>query len=356
MLTTLVTEALRRPTPLSRAPQLRAHLVRLGSLEHLLLLTVGHSIWDAASTNIFLDELASSMVGQGAKETPTSGPGRDSPRGPSAAALQRYWRDYLGAEFPLIPCALTGDGDRTSHKDMGVVYSPIVGAGVSASLGRISRTDGRGKPAIAALAAWAALLWARTGQRRLVLGVVKGNRDEQPRPNDELACVAGLVPIRVHVDPDIRFVELVRQIRRALRAAQRHCLTMAPPAVHYDGTTRYMSPLSDASFNFIPSNYMPRPTAVKAGPAVIRAFVPTVSWHVFHIWQFAYLDCTVLPWREKGAIYGRLGYDPTRFARSEVEPLAHAFVRLLRRVAREPGRSPRQLTTGLTISARSGAV
>jgi hypothetical protein len=346
VLGTVVTDSLKRPFALSRMPQMRAHLIRLDVHEHVLFLAVGHSIWDAASTNVCLRELAAvySALVTGATLPETNAVSATEDHS-GVTKAEHYWRTQIGAPFPELPLSLAWERRSKPATSMDVQYTPVVPSTMMTALGEISPSPGPGTAAAALLAAFAALLATRTSRQALIVGVVRGNRNEANA--HVIGCMAGIVPMKVDVLPDVSFSQLVGAVRGALRLATECGVEMAPFPSPASGEPIAERPMCDACFNFLPQSYLPSRESVRAGPVTVHPFISGPVWHVFHVWQFAYLDCTVLPCADGAGVYGRLGYDPERLGPTEVTRLGRQFITLVDRVVRAPDAPVGKLSAGL---------
>lgn len=236
----LAREDARRPFDLEQAPPWRLTLVRLGEREWALALTLHHLLSDGASMGLFFDELSHLYAGEGARLTPLAvqfgdyaaweGTRRDEDR---AARDLVYWREVLGKGLPT--CAWPGARGHATQRGAQV---PIrLEAEAVERLGALARS-GQVTTNHLLLAAWFALLGARSGQDDLCTGMATSLRQRR-----ELEPLLGFfvqsLPLRVRLAGDPDCLALARTVRAAALEAQAHgalafdrILRAAEPATH----------------------------------------------------------------------------------------------------------------------------
>ena len=217
----------RTPFDLARGPLFRATLVRLGDEEHLLLLTLHHTVADGWSLAVLGRDLAALYaarrggVAADLPELPVQYGDyavwqREALAGPSLERLLSRWRERLdGApallELPADRARPVEQGHRggTAERDLPAEVGP--------ALERLARTA-EATPFMVLAAAFAALLGRQTGVRDLVFGTAVANRRD-PRLADLVGLFANTLPLRLAVDPERPFIALVAAAREAAFAA-----------------------------------------------------------------------------------------------------------------------------------------
>ncbi|HEV2146962.1 MAG TPA: amino acid adenylation domain-containing protein, partial [Longimicrobiaceae bacterium] len=206
---------------------LRAHLVRLGGAEHLLLVHLHHVAGDGWSLGVLFQDLAACYRALARGEEPRL-PAlpvqyadfavwqRRRLEGGDLAPQLEWWRERLAGapdhlDLPLDhprPPVQTARGERES-----LVLAPEL-AGAVRELGRREGAT----PFMTMLAAFAVLLARWSGQHDMVVGVPVADR---PRP--ELEGVVGnflnTLPLRLDLSGDPSFRELLARVREVALGA-----------------------------------------------------------------------------------------------------------------------------------------
>lgn len=249
-----------KPFRLDEAPLFRARLFRLGPQDHVLFFMTHHIIWDGWSFDLFYEEM-SALYAAYSRGMPAPLAELEVSYGDYAEwHLQRlsgdelkrqleYWQGQLqGALEPLDlptdfprPPEMSGGGSTEWLKfDRATTESlRALGAQAEATL------------FMTLLAAYCVLLHRMTGQRELVIGIPVRNR-----PTEALERVMGLfvnmLPLRLSVDPERPFVDLVRHVRERVVEA------FSYPDVPFEQLVRSLriprdpsrSPIYQALFSF----------------------------------------------------------------------------------------------------------
>jgi acyl carrier protein len=218
------------PFDLSKSPLLRATILKLGTRDHVLLLTMHHIVSDAWSAAIFFQELGVLYTAFAA--------GKPSPLPELAiqyadyAAWQRkffqgkaledqisYWREHLKGAPPLLQ--LPANRPRPEVRKFEGAYEPIpVRSDVAEAVKTFCQQEGV-TPFMALLAAFKALLFRYSGQEHIVLGTDIANRT-----TDETEKMIGffinLLPLHTDLSGDPTFRELVSRVREVALGAYAH--------------------------------------------------------------------------------------------------------------------------------------
>ncbi|MFD5823961.1 amino acid adenylation domain-containing protein [Lentzea sp. NPDC060358] len=225
----LVAAETRSPFDLGNGPLLRAVVFRLGSDDHVVLLTAHHAITDGWSNGVLARELSEAygdLVAGRPVRLPVPDLGyrdfaewqRNRADGPESRELTAFWRDRLvdlpQTELPLDhPRPATGRGAGANH-------SLVLGADLAAGLERLRRQNG-GSLFMLVLAAFAVVLRATTGQTDLALGTLVSGRT---RPEFErlVGYFVNVVLVRLEAADDRSFLSTWAGVREAVRDSLAH--------------------------------------------------------------------------------------------------------------------------------------
>ena len=214
------------PFDLEHGPLLRARLLRLGTEEHVLLLTIHHIVADGWSMGLIFDELMALYRAQVQGLAATLPPlvidhadycAWQQQAGDHAVDLA-YWRAQLDGWRSL---ALPAPADAPAQPSLrgkqllftldtalvGQARSLAQGSGVSLSM--LLQT------------AFHALLYRHSGQADHCIGILASNRDRV-----ETEALVGLFlnaqPVRARIDPAQSFAALLLAVKDSLLGAQAH--------------------------------------------------------------------------------------------------------------------------------------
>ena len=211
------------PFDLARDALFRARLYRLGPERHVMAVSLHHVIADGWSLGLLLSELLRAYRG-----APPEGP---APRYFDYAAWQRerfagdrlaagldFWTDALrGAPMLELPTDRPRPQRRSSNGSL--VPLPLEPELVT-SLRALARDQGA-TLSMVMLAAFEVLLARTTGQDDLVIGTPVANRN-QLASESLIGTLVNTLPLRLRVDPEASFVELLRSVREASLLAWAH--------------------------------------------------------------------------------------------------------------------------------------
>ena len=223
-------EEARRPFDLLTGPLIRAVLLRLGSEEHVLILTTHHIVSDGWSQGVLKTELGA-LYEAGVT-------GRSSPlpelsiQYADFAQWQRswfkddeldrqisYWRQQLAGAPPTVD--LPNDGARPSQLNYrGATFLFELSEALSESLTALSRREGT-TLFMTLLAAFKALLFRYTGQSDIVIGTPVANRNRE-----ELEGLIGFfvntLALRTDFSGNPTFREVLHRVREVSLGAYAH--------------------------------------------------------------------------------------------------------------------------------------
>jgi amino acid adenylation domain-containing protein/thioester reductase-like protein len=226
----LADEETRRPFDLERGPLFRAKLLRLGSEDHVALVTVHHSVYDGWSANIFLQEVG--LLYQAF----CAGQPSPLPELPiqyaDFAHWQRqwlksglmqdqlaYWKKQLAGPLPMLE--LPTDHPRPATRTFrGARQLMAVPPALAEAAGALARREGCSLFMVL-LAAFQALLQRYSGQDDFCVGTPIAGRNR--------AEVEGLVGffvntlvLRTDLSGDLTFAELLARTREVCLGAYAH--------------------------------------------------------------------------------------------------------------------------------------
>jgi amino acid adenylation domain-containing protein len=224
----LIERAVTEPFDLERGPLGRAHLVRLGVTEHVLVFTAHHIVVDGWSTAVLMSDLARLYSGQ------TLGPaasfvqwGRElQSRSASseAAADEAYWISRFAGEVPVLD--LPTDRPRPPLKTYASLREDLMLD--AALISRLKKVGAKERASLFAvlLSGFQALLHKLTGQDDVVVGVPAAGQTLPSRASGGYEALVGhcvnMLPLRTLVNPDSEASAFLSEVRRTLLDAQSH--------------------------------------------------------------------------------------------------------------------------------------
>ncbi|WP_454726811.1 MULTISPECIES: condensation domain-containing protein [Cupriavidus] len=220
----------RQPFDLAQAPPLRARLVRMAADDHALLLTLHHIAGDGWSVGVLLDEFAAgynaARAGHPAALPPLPIQYADYAVHQQAAARQAqlhadagYWRDAL-QDAPQAPTLPTTYPRPPVASTAGAACHATLPAALLAQADTLAHAHGATRYMVL-LAAFHLLLHRLGGAEEQLVGI-----DVAGRPRRELEGLIGffvnVLPLRARCAADLRFTDLLAQVRARTLAAFDH--------------------------------------------------------------------------------------------------------------------------------------
>ena len=221
----LVAEEVRRPFDLARGSLLRALLLRLGTADHLLVLTLHHAVTDGWSQGILLRELAA-LYNADAAELPAlpiqyadfAVWQRRRADGAGLAAELDHWRERL-AGTPVLE--LPADRPRPAAWTFrGAALSRPLPFELGAAFGRLGRRAGV-TPYMALLAGVQTLLGRWAGQSDFALGSPSANRG-RAETEGLIGFFVNMLVLRADLAGEPSFLDLLERVRDAVLTAHAH--------------------------------------------------------------------------------------------------------------------------------------
>lgn len=328
----LATEAARAPFDLTRGPLFRPLLVRLAPERHRLYLALHHLIFDAISINhVLLPELIAGYEAVLAGNAPELPPPplqyvdyacqRNNDTIAPAPAHLAYWREQLGGELPVLE--LAADRPRPPvighHGEMAVFNLP---RSLAEALRQLAARHGATLHMVL-LAAFAVLLFRRSGQEDFCIGAVT-----HTRRTPDLARVMGYflnsLVLRTRPRREMRFCDYLGQIRetelRALDASD----------VPFDRLLEMLRPARDPSRHplfQVMFSMQPAVPPVSPGWDLTQMDVPT-GWVKFDL----HLEVEERP----DGIAGRFLYSSALFDRATIDRMTGHYRQLLQSILADP--------------------
>ena len=213
------------PFSLESGPLIRMQLVRLGTLEHALIVTAHHIICDGWSVNVLLDELARLYAGETLAPAPSfiefarSERANSDDQAGAHQAAERYWLGQFAE--PATPLDLPLDHPRPALKSYaGATYRTQW----SPETARLLRGAGAAQGCtlfVTLLTGFSALLARLSNQGDIVVGVPSA---VQAQLEDGALVGHGVnfLPIRTRLAEQEHFGSLLKQTQRTLLDAYEH--------------------------------------------------------------------------------------------------------------------------------------
>ncbi|MFC6881496.1 MULTISPECIES: non-ribosomal peptide synthetase [Actinomadura] len=210
-----------RPFDLTTGPMLRSACFRVDAGEHLWLLNVHHSAFDAWSLAIFWRELAALYDGRPLPEvtiqyTDYSAWQERWLRSAEADEQRAYWRDRLAGDPPTVtPGSGRGAGGGVGTKGFALQLPPDAVNPITVE--RVAESHGTTTFTVL-LAAFIATLRRTSRVDEAVVGVVMASRN-RPGAEDLIGYLANTVALRMRFTEGMRFHELISRTGEALAEA-----------------------------------------------------------------------------------------------------------------------------------------
>ena len=212
-----------RPFDLTRAPLLRARLLRLGASDHVLLLVLHHVIFDGWSIGVFLEEISEFYAAYATGRQPQLR--EPALRHSEFARWQRnwcttdpairqlaYWKDGLREAAPIFP---TDSDIERGLLASPIAYEPIhVPEDLVARLRAVSHAQGA-TVFMTLLAGFKTLLLARTRRSDICVATAMAGRSH-PGTERMIGPLVNTTLIRTRLDPDLSFAEGLARVRDAV--------------------------------------------------------------------------------------------------------------------------------------------
>jgi myxalamid-type nonribosomal peptide synthetase MxaA len=346
----LADDEARRPFDLSRGPMLRTSLLRLADRDHVLLLTLSHSVADAWSVGVLVRELTA-LYAACCQGLPSPLPElpiqyadfalwqRQTLTGETLERQLAFWRGQLAGAPPLLE--LPADRPRPSVQSFRGATLPVA----------IPRTEVEPVKALcqaegatlfmALLATFQLALHRYSGQPEIVVGTPVANRG-RVELEGLIGFFANTLALRTSLAGDPSFRELLGRVRTVARGALAH------HDLPFERLVEELQPERDLAYTplfqtmFVLQN-APMPELEMAGLTVRQMELDTAT---------AKFDLTLnLAEDEEGSLVGWIEYATDLFDRDRIARLAGHFRTLLAEAAAVPERRLSELEI-LTLAER----
>ena len=229
----LSTQEARQPFELAQGPLLRARLLRLDEEEHILLLTMHHTVFDGWSTGVLARELSAlydtfSQVSIGHTSPLPELPiqyadyadwQRQWLQGEVLEEQLAYWRQRLGDAPPVLE--LPTDYPRPPVQTyQGAHHAFELGRSLYEQLKTLSQQEGV-TLFMTLLGAFQTLLFRYTRQENISVGTPVANRT-RVEVEDLIGFFVNTLVMRVDLSGEPTFRELLKRVRKATLEAQAH--------------------------------------------------------------------------------------------------------------------------------------
>lgn len=318
----------RTPFALDEPSLFRILLLRTAPAEHVLCLRLHHIIGDAWSFDLLWQALLA------AYDRLLSGQPADRPAakwsvldfadwqaqqlsGPQFEHSQRYWRDQLDGDLPILQ--LPYDRDPAAAGSMqGSRFSIVLPAPLSASLKRLATAQGA-TVYMTLMAAFTAFLHRYTHQSDILIGTPVANRGRRD-VQELIGFFVNILVIRSSVRSDATFDALLGEVRRTVLAALDHRDLPFDTLVELINPPRHagVSPLFQAMLAWQEAPPPPR----RIGPAHIATPVQVDN-------RTSKFDLTLELWDAGERLEGVFEYAADRFDPPTIARLAANFQRFL---------------------------
>ncbi len=346
----LLREHARRPFDLSHELMLRATLFALTPAEHVLLLQPHHVAFDAWAVEVLYRDLGE-LYDAARQDRPPRLPElpqqygdfarwqRDRLRGELLDRELDFWRAQL-AGAPTVLRLPTDQPRPETLTFEGASHRIQLGADLAQSVRDLCQAE-QVTPYMLLLAAFATLLYRRSGQDDILIGGPMANRD-RPGLEDLIGFFANTIVVRTRLAGNPQFDALLAGVREAVLQSYEHQEVPLELVVDAVGPDRDpgINPLFQVNFR------------VRVGAPPVLALGGTNTSLVPVDLGLARFDLALELHLLDDRIAGELNYNTALFERDTVERLAADFESLLRQCVAAP--STRLLSIDLAEPPASG--
>ena len=221
----------RWPFNLSQAPLMRATVLRLSVVEHILLIVMHHTISDGWSLGILLRELKTfykaALTGRPAEALPElpinmrtlHRGGRPSMKGPRLQVELDYWTRKLAGAPDCIDLPADHAESDQPNPPAGRCSIQLDSASMQELVHGAQQQGGTAFHALMSALAIAMKRW--TGRDEMVIGTVVAGRD-RPEVENVIGCFMNFVPIRINLSEAATCAAVLKEVKNAVLEAQAH--------------------------------------------------------------------------------------------------------------------------------------
>ena len=226
----LCAEEAQRPFNLSTGPLVRAHLLRLSTEEHILLLSMHHIVSDGWSMGVLIREVATlyeayAVGTESALKELSLQYGdyalwqREWLQGEVLEQQLAYWREHLGGELPVLQLPLDKPRSATSSFHS-ATFSCNLSKNISEKLKALSRGEGV-TLFMSLLAVFQLLLWRYSRHEDIAVGTPVANRT-RAETEDLIGFFVNTLVLRTDMSGNPTFRELLQRVRETALGAYAH--------------------------------------------------------------------------------------------------------------------------------------
>ncbi|WBB76878.1 amino acid adenylation domain-containing protein [Micromonospora sp. WMMD1128] len=327
----LVDTAAAEPFDLAHGPLLRALLIRLSAVDHVLFLGQHHIVGDGWSVDVLLRDLITLYRGGEPPALPIQygdfavWEARELD-GERARSHVDHWKQRLAGITPLdLPLDRPRPATQTYRGDF--VEFQLDPAATEA-LHALTRGSG-GTLFMTLLAAYQVLLARHAGQDDFAVGASVAGR-AAPELEDVVGMFVNMLPLRADLAGDPTFTELLARTRRTVLDGFEHAEVPFAKVVHELGLPRDVSRSPVFQTMFVLQNYeMGRFRAVSDADEVTFAWTPMEL-------RATRFDFELHAVETVDGLWGKLVFNTDLFDRATVERMAQRWTTLLDAVVAAP--------------------
>lgn len=358
----LADEEGRRPFDLANGPLLRLGVIGLGPKRVMWLLSIHHIVSDDWSKKLLSKELEV-LYDAFLHGRPSPLPELTIQWADFAAWQHRwlsgrnldahvdYWKHVLGGELPTLDLPFDRPRKQAVHGEKGRFFFPPT---LTRALYRLCESEGV-TLFMAALAAYASLLAHYTRQDDIVVGSPISDRSKV-ETESLIGFMLNTLPLRVRVNPQATFRDLLRQVRETCLGAYNY------QAVPYESLMQHLSVERDGTGNPLFRSVLtllntPRVERDDEGlwgrdeqVMDIGAFEGDFGPHESDYGNGTTMfDFSITLTEKHGGIWGKTEHNADMLDAASVAGLVERFQRLLRSAAEDPGRRIGELSLQTSV-------
>jgi hypothetical protein len=326
---------LERGIALEQAPLARGRSIRLGAEDHLFWWVVPHTIWDAASEEIFVREFVQ-LYGAHAdgrapqlRHLPIQLPDvAASERDPQVLASAHWRRRVGGTTSGRIDLPTSRPRAELDSYQAQVVELPAMSRGLVEDIDRLALRAAASRSMVL-FAVLAAVLSPGRSENELTIAITHENRDRSELEG-VLGCLVDVLPVRICLGEACPFERVVERTRDAVLDAYAN---KAPGALLLE----LLGEPCDVMLNV---QYERRPfgEGEVCGGVTFQQWRPERWWLSFParaVWYGALIDVNLV-YRSDGSLGGDLTYNGAALTKSFAAALASDLVAAIHRVVGNP--------------------
>ena len=326
-------EEIKQPFDLTHGPLLRALLLRLSDDDHVLILTMHHIAADGWSIGVLFRELTTlyeSFVAAKPSPLPVLSIQyadyavwqRQWLQGEVLEKLVSYWRKQLAGAPPVLE--LPTDKPRPQVQSFRGAHERLaLNTSLTIDLKQLSQRQGA-TLFMTCLAAFQLLLSRFSGQQDLIVGTDVANRNRVETEN-LIGFFTNLLPLRAKLSGDLKFSELLRQVRETTLEGYAH------QALPFEKLVEELRPARDLG-----RNPLVQVLLVMNQPA-LRMELPELTVSPFDLpLESSRFDLVLFLSESENGLAGFWLYNPDLFEPQTIRRLSAEYEKLLARIVATP--------------------